>query len=182
MKYTHISQKPFCCIPACIQMILQRRKLPTLSQSDIGYELGMILPPSKRHLKIKSYIGNRPKAGWGSRINIKKFSLTKFFRKEKLLLAEKHYPAKYFRTLKQLKRFIQDNLKESSDLLTCFNYPLLYNGKGSWGHASLIENVKDKKLILCDPGRKYKQLRSVNLKDFFVSIKNHPTGGIWIIE
>ena len=76
MRYKHISQKPYCCVPACVQMILQRRKLPTPTQSDIGYELGMILPAAKRGvIKIKSHTDKKPATGWGTRINLKKYGL-----------------------------------------------------------------------------------------------------------
>lgn len=182
MKYKHISQKPYCCVPACIQMILQRRKLPILLQTDIAYDLGVILPSEDRHLLPKTHEGQRPKAGWGTRINLKKYSLTAFFKKQGYSLEEVFQLAKKFSSIKQFKKFLLDNIKEKNDLLICFNYPMLYHIKGSWGHASLIEKVGDDKVILRDPDPKHKEEREILLNDLFTSLKNHYYGGIWVVK
>lgn len=184
MRYKHISQKPYCCVPACVQMIFRRRKLPTPTQSEIGYALGMILPPTKRGmLSIKSHTGKKPAAGWGTRINQKKYSLQAFFNQNGLSLIETFYPADHFRSKKALADFLKKSLKSGDDLLTCFNYPLLYGKEGHWGHASLIDQTDSKgRVILVDPGREYDKPRAVTLDDYYSSIKNHPGGGIWLVS
>lgn len=182
MEYKHISQKPYCCVPACVQMILHRRKLPILLQTDIAYDLGIILPPKDRHLLPKSYKGSKPKAGWGTRINLKKYSLAAFFKRQGYSLQETYYSAKRFNSKKQFKKFLSDNLKEKNDLLICFNYPSLYRMKGSWGHASLIEEAKKKYVVLRDPNPKHKDARKVLLNDLLTVLKNHHNGGIWVIS
>lgn len=182
MKYKHISQKPYCCVPACIQMILQRRKLPILLQTDIAYDLGIILPPQDRHLLPKSHKGLRPKAGWGTRVNLKKYSLTKFFKQRGYSLKETFQSAKKFSSANQFRKFLLENIKERNDLLICFNYPMLYRIKGLWGHASLIEKVGEEKVILRDPNLKHKKVREVLLDDLLAALKNHHHGGIWVIK
>lgn len=169
-------------MPACIQMILHRRKLPTLPQTDIAYDLGIILPPKDRHLLPKSHKGRKPKAGWGTRINLKRYSLTAFFKKRGYLLKETFQSAKKFSATKQFKKFLLDNIRKENDLLICFNYPMLYRIKGSWGHASLIEKVEDDKVILRDPNPKHKEAREVLLDDLLAALKNHHHGGIWAIK
>ena len=182
MKYKHISQKPYCCVPACIQMILQRRKLPILLQTDIAYDLGIILSSQDRHLLPKSHKGQRPKAGWGTRINLKRYSLSTFFKKREYYLKEIFQSAKKFSSVMQFKKCLLEKIKEKNDLLICFNYPMLYHIKGSWGHASLIERVGDDKVILRDPNPKHKELREVLLNDLLVALKSHHHGGIWLIK
>jgi len=133
MKYSHIPQKPYCCVPACVQMILQRRDLPILSQDIIAYEFGVILPMKDKHLLSKSYTGRKPRSGWGTRIDIKKYSLTEFFKKHKFPLKEKFYSAEDFLTGENFKEFLLKEIKMKSDLLICFNYPLLYHIEGGLG-------------------------------------------------
>ncbi|MBU1014968.1 hypothetical protein KKI17_00815 [Patescibacteria group bacterium] len=143
----------------------------------------MILPRAKRHsLGIRSHSGEKPKSGWGTRIHLKKYSLGQFFKKRNLPLTETYYPAEYFKSPRHLKKFIEDGLKTRNDLLTCFNYPLLYSEDGVWGHASLIEKINTNHVALIDPGRKYKQPRKVKIDDLFMAIKNHFGGGIWLIK
>lgn len=182
MKYKHIPQKPYCCVPTCIQMVLHRRRLPTLSQSVIAYDLGVILPPEHKHLLPKSHIGRKPKSGWGTRIDIKKYSLDSFFKKRKYPLKEIFYSADKFLSVRGLGKFLSDNLKEGSDLLICFNHSLLYNKQGAWGHASLIESIKGNKATLRDPRPERKRARSVLLSKLFKALKNLYHGGIWVIK
>ncbi len=182
MQYKQISQKPYCCVPACVQMILQRRKLPMLAQADIAYDLGVILPPKDKHLLPRSHSGPRPKAGWGTRINLPRFSLTAFFEQRGYPLQVTFYPAKKFSSPEWFKKFLLNNVRQGNDLLTCFNYPQLYHQKGSWGHASLIEAVKKKCVTLYDPLPKRKEARKVSLNDLFAASKNHHYGGVWVIK
>lgn len=181
LKYQHISQKPYCCVPACIQMVLRRRRMPFGSQSNIGYELGMILPPSKRGLHIKSHRGTRPPTGWGTRINLKEYSLSRFFKKNNLPLIEKYYSIASFMSPQDLRGFIRKKLNSRNDLLVCFNYPLLYSKKGNWGHASLISSISSNRIELVDPGRKYKETRKIQIQDLYKAIKEHHQGGVWVI-
>lgn len=182
MKYKHISQKPYCCVPACVQMILCRRNLPILEQADIAYNLGIVLPPEDRYLLPKSHKGHKPKAGWGTRINLKKYSLTKFFKQQGYPLEEKFQSAKKFSLVEKFKKFLVDNIKNGNDLLICFNYPMLYHMEGRWGHASLIEETKSNGAILRDPNPNHRNVRKVLLKDLLKSLKRHHCGGIWIIK
>lgn len=57
---------------------------------------------------------------------------------------------------------------------------MLYHIKGSWGHASLIEKVKNY-VTLCDPNPKRRLSKKVLLRDLFAAVKNHYKGGIWVI-
>lgn len=183
MKYKRVIQKPYSCVPACVQMVLRRRRLPAPSQSDIGYELGMVVPPAKRNIfGVRSHSGVKPKSGWGTRINLKKYSLGRFFKKRNLPLTEIYYPAKKFKSFNEFENLIRQNLKLGNDLLTCFNYPLLYHDDWAWGHASLVERIETNHIILIDPRKEHKGPQKVKIDDFFTAVENHPGGGIWVIK
>ena len=73
MRYKHISQKPYCCVPACVQMILLRRQLVVKQkQVDMAFDLGVVLPPEDRHMLPRSYPGY-PRQIAGTHIEIKKY-------------------------------------------------------------------------------------------------------------
>ncbi len=182
MKYKHVSQKPYSCVPACVQMVLQRRKLPLRSQTKIAYDLGVVLPPADRHLLPKSYKGSKPGAGWGTRLNLKKYSLAVFLKQQKYPLQATRHSVEEFKSIRQFKKFLLDNMDKDNDLLICFNYPRLYRLAGDWGHASLIEEVNQKQIVLRDPSSKYKTARKVLLADLLAALKKHYQGGIWVIN
>ena len=77
--YKLIKQKPYCCVPACISMILDRRKIKRGSQEEIGYELGLVVPKEKTHLFTKTRTGKKPVAGYGTQINKEKYSINNYF-------------------------------------------------------------------------------------------------------
>ena len=183
MHYEHISQKPYCCVPTCLQMIFQRCGLPLLTQSDIGYELGMILPPEKRHtLGLKSYEGEKPRAGWGTRMNFPEFSLGQFLKRRNIPLTETYYTKDALSSQRELQRLLTDNLEKDNDALVCFNYPLLYGEEGSYGHASLVADIDDTSVTLIDPEKEYPKPRVVELEKFYESIVKHSGGGVWVIS
>lgn len=182
MKYKHVSQKPYSCVPACMQMILWRRNLPPRPQASIAYDLGIILPPSARRLLPQSYKGKKPPAGWGTRLNLKKYSLAAFFKRHQYPLQTIFHSAKEFRAARQFKKFLLNNLNKNHDLLVCFNYPRLYHLTGSWGHAALIEEVTPQYVILCDPSSKHKTTEKILLTDLLAALKKHYQGGLWVIK
>ena len=59
-RYTPITEKPYCCVPAVLQMIQQRRGFDFASQDEIGYQLGLIVPPvegDQGHLRGMAHRG-----------------------------------------------------------------------------------------------------------------------------
>ena len=44
MKYKKIVQKKYCCVGACLEMVLNRHHIKNSGQEDIAYQLGLIVP------------------------------------------------------------------------------------------------------------------------------------------
>ena len=91
-KYINIPQKPYCCVPASISMVLLRHNLLTLSQEQVGIELGLTIPP-----KHQKYFSNKvkvsiemPSAGYGTQLTSTNDLLNKFFRRYKIPLKENY--------------------------------------------------------------------------------------------
>jgi len=62
-KYNLKTEKEYCCVPAVLQMVQERRGLESSSQEEIGYQLGLIVPKEKAHLFSKVRTGRIPKTG-----------------------------------------------------------------------------------------------------------------------
>ena len=182
-EYIAMTQQPYCCLPTCVQMILYRRGLQLLEQEIIGIDLGLKIPKEELHNFENVSIGKRPPAGWGTRINVKKYNLNGFFKKRGYPLESAYFSVE---DIKSVPRFIANNLKQGNDILICFQYGRLYNVDIKDGHASLIEEIDDKKIILVDP-QANKKRRIVNFDDLIESIvlhkrRNVKLGGFWVIS
>jgi len=183
-KYVLKRQKPYCCVPTCMQMILQRRRLSVLTQETIGIDLGLTVPAEAAHNFKNTPSGKQPPAGWGTRINLKKYSLNSFFKKRKIPLV-----CKYFRAerIKNVKKFITTNIKEGNDILICYAYGLLFSNRQQHGHANLIEGIHKDKITLVNPKRDKSKRVTVPRKQLVLAIVDHkkgktPLGGFWVIH
>ena len=179
--YKPIKQKPYCCVPACISMVLDRRKTKHSSQEEIGYELGLIIPKEKIHLFTKIKTGKKPIAGYGTQVNKKKYSINNYFFKNKIKLKETHYPIE---KNKNTNKFIVENLRSGNDLIVCFNNKKLYGGE-DYGHVSLIQKINDNIITLIDPENNVPDKRKVKLQKLVDAMECHgkkKRGGFWIIS
>lgn len=147
MKYKKITQKPFCCVGACLEMILNRNHIPNCGQIEIACELGLIVPESYKEIYKNARFGEKPTAGYGTQINKKEYSINSFFQKNHINLKEEYY---FITQLEVVRKFILEN--ERNDILICCHAKTLYNSKEEdWGHMLLLEKIEGDHLILLDP-------------------------------
>lgn len=159
-------------------MILERRKIKHGSQEEIGYELGLVVPIEKAHLFARARTGKKPVAGYGTQVGKKRYSINSYFSKNNIKLKEKYF---YPGNAKNVKRFINENLKGGNDMIACFNNKKLY-GKGDWGHVSLVQGINKDTVTLIDPA---KGARKASLTKLVKAMKHHwrkRRGGFWLIS
>lgn len=180
-RYLPLTQQRFCCVPACVQMILYRRGLKIFSQDEIGYCLGLTVPEEYLKILPMARVGNKPSAGWGTQVGRKEYSINNFFRKYNLPLRENYYSVS---KIKEIKSWIKCVINRGDDIIVCFEYGKLYKG-GSQGHVSIIESISEDCVVLVEPGTKGSKYRKINLKKLINSMKSHGTknrGGFWVIS
>ncbi len=178
--YKRTAQKPYCCVPACISMILDRRKIKHENQEEIGYELGLVVPEEKRNAFTKVRTGKKPSAGYGTQVSKKEYSINRYFLKNNIGLKETYYPTK---SIRHANEFIIKNLENDNDIIACFNNQQLY-GEGDWGHVSLIQSINKDIVALIDP-RTDLLIREVNLEKLVKAMEYHGKknrGGFWVIS
>lgn len=177
MKYGPIKQMPYCCVPACISMVLGRRKIPHGTQEEAGYELGLVVPKGVAHLFKKVRAGKKPPAGYGTRVSKERYAINNFFQTHEIPLEENYFPA-----VEDPKRFIIKNLRKGNDILACFNRKKLL-GKGNYGHVCIIEGVSNGFVALIDP--QDAKSKRVSLDKLVGAMGYHGTkkrGGFWVIS
>lgn len=178
--YKPIKQKPYCCVPACLMMVLERKMIKHGSQEEIGYELGLVVPKDKAKyfVKVRNAI-KKPNNGWGTSVRRKNHSINDYFLRHNINLKEIYYPPK---TIREPRELIVENLQKGNDIIACFNNKKLY-GKGNYGHVSLVQKINDDIITLVDPDNK-PSIRKVKLVKLIEAFKYHGKihkGGFWII-
>ena len=175
--YTPITEKPYCCVPAVLQMILKRRRLQHLSQEEIGWELGLTVPKEKVHLFKKVLTETRtPTYGWGTKTYKKEFSINTFFIKKHLPLA---CVINSLQSINGTSQFINDHLQNNHDIIVCYNSQVLFND-GDREHVSLIQSIDGHSITLIDPAIGVPKIRKVALPKLLQALL--PQKAFWVIS
>jgi len=183
MRYDPITEKAYCCVPSVLQMIQARRGVPIMSQDEIGWELGLLVPPEIKSEFTKVRTGPEPQAGYGTQTSKPEFSIEKYFDCNQLPLSITRFSPS---SLKEMISNIEVALKQENDIVLCFNSQLLF-GDGDIGHVSLIEefNKENGHVTVIDPAIEAPKRRITTIVEIFKTIQNHNVseiGGLWIIS
>ena len=181
--YTPITEKPYCCVPAVLQMIQQRRGFDFASQDEIGYQLGLIVPPEMQSLFTKLHTGHEPKAGWGTQTAKEEFSIDKYFQRNGLPFRLRIQGVE---NLEELRNILAESIYRGDDIIICYNSKLLF-GDGDIEHVSLIQDLDTSTgdIMVVDPARGAPKHRKSNVKNLFEVLKSHyvsDRGRLWIVS
>ena len=181
--YLSVTEKPYCCVPAVLQMILMRRGLKYQSQEEIGYQLGLIVPYEYRHRFTRVRTGSEPKAGYGTQTYKDEFSIPNYFCKNNLpLILTKRQPAR----IQEFRKYLSNALSRGDDVVICYNRQLLF-GEGDREHVSLIQSFDNEAdmVSIIDPAigaPKYQKLNLEKLSNVLISKRAAEQKGLWIIS
>lgn len=180
-------QMPYCCVPATLQWVLYRRGINIFDQESIGVALGLVLP-----LRGKSFFQNKqivftdiePSDGYGTRIELEKYSIPNFFKRKQISL---HFSELiYVSNEKQLSELLKENFITGNDIILRYNNKITTkDGQKSYGHFSLITQYDSAsgKVVLGDPELPF--FKTVSLKQIIFSVSDEIDGtrrGIYIIS
>ena len=154
-----------------------------MSQDEIGWELGLIVPPEIESEFMKVRTGSKPQAGYGTQTSKPKFSIERYFDSNQLPLSIARVSPS---TLRELISTIDSAIGQDNDIILCFNSQLLF-GEGDIEHVSIIEefNKDSGQITVVDPAIGLPKRRSTTIAEVFRTIQNHDVseiGGLWIIS
>ncbi len=183
MRYDPITEKPYCCVAAVLQMIMIRRGLRSMSQDEIGWELGLIVPPEIKSQFTKVRTGPMPPAGYGTQTSKPEFSIENYFNRHRLPLSITRVSPS---SLKELISTLKAALDRDNDVVLCFNSQRLF-GEGDIEHAALIEafHYTTGQVTVVDPAIGAPKHRIAAIDRIFETIQAHDVsalGGLWIIS
>ena len=154
-----------------------------MSQDEIGWALGLIVPPGIKSEFTKVRTGSEPRAGYGTQTSKPEFSIERYFERNQLPLSITRVSPS---TLEEMISTIEAAFKQDNDIILCFNSRLLF-GDGDGEHVSLIEAFdKDRgQITVVDPAIDPPKRRVASINCTFAVIQKHgvsASGGLWIIS
>ncbi len=180
MKYHKITQKPHCCVGACLEMVLNRHCIENNGQEDIAYHLGLVVPECDRHLFKKVRILDKPSSGYGTQIQKDEYSINSYFKTNNIALKESYC---FLDNINDIRSFLI--LHNNEDILVCFHCGTLFNAPhANWGHMMLFDHIENDNVTLLDTSTK-RDYETLSLEKLVESIFVHGKengAGFYLIE
>lgn len=168
MKYHKITQKDYCCVGACLEMILRRHGITDFEQEKIAGELGLIVPPQLASDFRYAQVGEKPAAGYGTQIQKPQYSIDHFFKKNQLGFSQEYY---FITDTKKAEAFL--NANNEKDILVIVHCGTLYNNpKADWGHAILFDHINDEQVTIQENSTK-RNIETIPLLRLLSAMKIH---------
>lgn len=168
MKYKKVIQKRYCCVGACMEMILNRNNIDNNGQVDIACKLGLTVPEEYKDEYPNAIIGEKPEAGFGTQIQKEEFSINNFFKKNNIELKEEYH---FITNIDVVKKFLLEN--KDNDILICCHCATLYDAPhADWGHMVLFESIENDNITILDPSAK-RDYETISLQRLLSAIAIH---------
>lgn len=175
-RYIPFIQQKYCCLPACLQMIIYKNWFPLLSQEEIWWNLWLIVSEDDAWLFGNVRTWTEPHSWRWTQVYKIPYSVNWFFRKNKMRLMEKNF---FLTKVWESRKFIQDSIDLDNDIIVCFNYAKLYWEWNDWWHLSVIESMEWDEITLIDPSYNTPKFRKVALKDLLKAVSYHWKENVW---
>jgi hypothetical protein len=188
-RYVPFTQQPYLCVPTCIQIVMYKNNIPLIPAEEIGYYLGLSVPPEFESSFFKARVFDTPpvSSGYGTRIQLAEYEPNQAFKKLGIpLIYSTKLSSQISNADEMIKELIsiQDN---NDDVLLCFNPGVLYRNeyKPLTGHVVVFDRIIDGKIRFIDPDHKLPKWGYVEPTVLLAAIKAHGdenSGGMWYLS
>lgn len=168
-------------------MIMYKLGISLVPAEEIGYYLGLVVPPESAHLFYNAHVSQKqPAAGYGTRIYLNEFEPNKALQRADIplrvtqkLVSTFDSPAAFAIELRRIER-------ADADALLCFNQGVLTaNPEKDWGHVVVFDRLVDTQLRLVDPSPTDQKWQVIDIETMFSAMAQHGderSGGVWLVE
>lgn len=184
-RYVPFTQQGYCCVPTSIAMIMYRNNIPLIPTEELGYHLGLTIPPEEEKLFYDARVSDIPPsfAGYGTQISLKEYEPNKVFRKLHIPLKFSLILADDIGSSEELVLVLREIEDLDQDALLCFNHGVI-GGEftPNSGHVVVFDKIIDGCIRLIDASPKQPKWRLVKPELMFEAIKQHGNqlpGGVW---
>lgn len=187
-RYIPFTQQPYCCTPTSIQIIIHKLGLPLVSQEELGYHLGLTVPPKEKELFWNVRVSDTPPtaAGYGTQIQKPEYNPNEAFKKLGIPLTFTYNLIDNFDSAEEVRKYLKNVEQNDRDVMVCFRYGTLHDTDSSSGHANVFDRYlpETDEVRLIDPAVTVPKWRVVPLEKLFKAMKKHgadKSGGFWEI-
>lgn len=183
LRYLPITQQPYCCVPAAMQMVLLRRSLPLLTQEEIGNAFDLTVPVNQLHLLPHAATGELPPGGWGTQIPPGSRMVNEFLRRHHYPLREQYHALADVPV--DVLGWIDRQLQDDVDILVCFDYQDLFSYEDPVGHVAVVDSIDEDMIVLIDPwwgAPKVRPVTAPRLARAIESLGPRRRAGFWVLR
>lgn len=187
-NYTPVLQQPYCCVPASLQMILARHGYQDYTQETLGNRLGLVVPLRLKHVfKNVAATEKPPTHGWGTHINLKKYSLQALFKKEQLPFRATFKLSDRFKNAAALKKTLVTLARDAQkDTLLCVQSGALQGfPMPDSGHVILLTAADRENIYYLDPAIPEEGVQQTTYEQMLYAMRLRGPenyGGVWGIR
>lgn len=185
-RYIPFVQQPYCCVPACFQIVMYRLGIPLQPQDVLAYEMGLTVPEKDISLFTNALTGEKPSSGWGTQIQREQFHPNKIFPKLGIPLKIEQSFIKDFKDRNGLKDLLLTIQQNNGDALLCFDYGKLWSLPRKGGHVCVFDCIDGDDVYIIDPEKNVPKYRKTTIEQLFKAMNFHGddnSTGVWrIIE
>jgi hypothetical protein len=150
-RYIPIPQKKYHCVPACLQMILGKLGLHVPTQDEIGYNLGVVVPPEEAANYVPVRVGVSPDGYYGTRLDNPRYDFNKVSRALGWGVKMSCLPPATFKTPDSLVDYLARAEKSDRHIIICYDFLTLYKNGGIGGHANLFDRIIPEGIRVIEP-------------------------------
>lgn len=187
-RYVPFTQQDWCCVPTSIQMVMYRLGIPLIPAEEIGYHIGLTVPPDQAELFYDVRTSDEPPtaAGYGTQIGKPGFGLNDAFKKLGIPLSFVMHPISAISTPGDLTELLREIESTDTDALLCFNHGVISGEyKPFAGHVTVFDRVIDGNIRIVDASWKQPKWRIVESGLLHEAMRLHGddnSGGVWLLN
>lgn len=187
-RYIPFTQQPSCCVPTCIQMVMYRNGIPLRPAEEIGYHLGLVVPPDRSSLfcNVRT-VAETPPAGYGIQMHIPEYEPNAAFARMDIPLSFSVEPITGFSSATKVLKRLREHERDDLDVLVAFNLGALLDDPSlnEAHHACVFDRILDGRVRLIDPSFHAPKWRIFEAEQLFAAMQKHVSsdwGGIWLLK
>jgi hypothetical protein len=184
-RYIPITQQPYCCVAACIQMVLYRKNIPLVPQELIVYHLGLAVPEKDEHLFEKTHVREKGRKGWGVQLSWEKYSLDACFQALSIPLRARFYMSSDIPSIADLQETLTALAAEGCDVFLCFAYEELWGVAGEASHVCVFDKIIGDTVWMIDPEQEVLKFRKTTVSKLYAALRKNGTDafhGLFLLE
>ena len=185
-RYIPFTQQKCDCVPTSISMIMYRNNIPLIPTEELGYYLGLTIPPKDEKLYYKPRVSETPPSDsgiYGTQIQNPNYDLNKVFTELGIPLKFDPVLASKMKSEQDLFDILSYVEKNDTDAIICFNYSVAHElPYRDGGHAVVFDKIIDGKIRIVDPWYENPKWQLLEPELLYKAIRKHGDkhfGGIW---